>query len=297
MIARRIHQVPVWLLVGCSAVLNAQPASASSVDVAEGVTAVSSRVSKDYFRAKLPDGSFQPEEYAFGEGGRLDGSFRDASIDKLKFLDIARVLAGPLADQQYRPAKDMDSEKLLIMVYWGTTIVPQSFSTSPAAEAFGNAIDPVKWAKDPLYRALGTPLLMETAQRDQLDIKNALLLGYNADVVIGSDYGTNVAHSGATGEHNDELLSEIEENRYVVVLLAYDFQVFRKENKHKLLWEARFCINEPRNDFAKALPVMAQYASRYFGQDSHGLLRTKVPEGKVLIGEPRSLGEIEVPEK
>jgi hypothetical protein len=93
------------------------------------------------------------------------------------------------------------------------------------------------------------------------------------------------------------LLSEIEENRYYVVLLAYDFQVFRKEDKHKLLWEARFSVNEAHNDFAMALPVMVQYASKYLGQDSHGLLRTKVPEGKVLIGEPRSLGEVVVPEK
>jgi hypothetical protein len=62
--------------------------------------------------------------------------------------------------------------------------------------------------------------------------------------------------------------------------LAHDFQVFRKENRHKLLWETRFNINEPHNHFDKALPVMAQYASRYFGQDSHSLLRTQVPEGK-----------------
>jgi hypothetical protein len=277
--------------------LGAKPVAAPAINGSLGVTAVSSRVSKDYVRLKLPDGSYQPEEYAFGEGGRLDGSFRDASIDKLRFLDIARVIAGPLAAQHYRPARGLDTEKLLIMIYWGTTIVPQSFATSPAAETFGNAIDPKKWANDPAYRARGTTLLMENAQREQVDIKNALLLGYDGNVSIGSDYGTIVGHAGVAGEYNDELLSEIEENRYFVVLLAYDFQVFRKENKHKLLWETRFSINEPRNNFARALPVIAQYASRYFGQDSHGLLRTKVPEGQVKVGEPKSLGEVEAPEK
>ena len=65
------------------------------------------------------------------------------------------------------------------------------------------------------------------------------------------------------GERNDALLSEIEENRYFVVLMAYDFQLFWKEKKLKVLWETRFSINESRNDFDKALPTIAQYAVSY----------------------------------
>jgi hypothetical protein len=34
-----------------------------------GVTAVAAKVSPDYIRAKLPDGTFVPETYAFGKGG------------------------------------------------------------------------------------------------------------------------------------------------------------------------------------------------------------------------------------
>lgn len=126
---------------------------------------------------------------------------------------------------------------------------------------------------------------------------NAALLGYDSDVSIGVGPGSNAGHTGVVGMHNDEMLSELEDNRYFVVLLAYDLQVFRKENKHKLLWETRFSIATSRNDFARALPAMAQYASRYFGQDSHGLLRQTVPEGKVILGEPKSLGVVGGPEK
>jgi hypothetical protein len=42
---------------------------------------------------------------------------------------------------------------------------------------------------------------------------------------------------------------------------------------------------------------MAQYASAYFGQDTHGLLRKPVPEGNVRVGEPKALGEAEAPAK
>jgi hypothetical protein len=82
------------------------------------------------------------------------------------------------------------------------------------------------------------------------------------------------------------LISEIESNRYFVVMMAYDFQMLRKRNKRKMLWQTRFSIEDLHNHFDKALPAMAQYASRYFGQDSHGLLRKHVPEGQVEVGEP-----------
>jgi hypothetical protein len=123
------------------------------------------------------------------------------------------------------------------------------------------------------------------------------MLGYDSEDLIGTYYGSTIGNTGMLAAHREELINEIEENRYFVVLIAYDFQLFRKEKKLKALWETRFSINEPHNDFAKALPVMSQYASKYFGQESHGLLRTQVPEGKVEVGEPKSLGELEAPQK
>jgi hypothetical protein len=85
------------------------------------------------------------------------------------------------------------------------------------------------------------------------------------------------------------VINEIEENRYFVVLMAYDFQLQWKQKKHKLLWETRFSIQEHRNDFKLALPAMARDASRFFGQDSHGLIRQPLPEGHVTLGEPKVL--------
>ena len=284
MVARQILQVPVWLLAGYGALLNAQPPAAPSMDKVVGITAVCSRVSKDYVRTKLPDGSFQPEEYALGKGGRLDGSFRDPSFDNSRFIDIARAVTGPLAAQNYRPAKKPDTEKLLIMVYWGTTIVPDPMALSPAWTGLNNQIGPKTDVQQ-----LGQ-LYTDDIMRNQIDKKNAMVLGYDSDGSVGSDGISAALHRG-------ELRAELEDSRYYVVLLAFDFQAFRTEKKHKLLWETRFSIQEARNLFDKALPVMTQYASAYFGQDSHGLVRTKVPEGKVLIGEPRSLGEVEAPQK
>jgi hypothetical protein len=297
--------------MGCGPALGAQTATAPVVDGAEGVTAVSGRASRDYVRTKLPDGSFQPEEYAFGNGGRYDGPFRDSSIEKLSFLDVARVIAVPLKAQNYIPAKDLKTEKLLIMVHWGTTIVPDPASLSVGVLALEDAQSTATIssaggpgaarnagaAMQAAYAYANMQLSMEIQEREQVDLMNARMLGYDSEGLIGTDYGNWVGHNGMTASRRDDLIAEIEDNRYFVVLVAYDFQVYWKQKKLKALWETRFSINEPRNNFTKALPVMAQYASIYFGQDSHGLIRTRIPEGNVKLGEPKSLGEADTPQK
>ena len=282
-------------------------AGAGAAETVNGVTAVSSRVSSDYARRRLPDGSFQPELYAFGKGGIWGGEISDATFDKLQFIDVARVIAGPLASRNYIPATDPAKTKLLIMVYWGTTAVPGPTSDSVALDQFSmaqaslsqamNRFNPapsqVQDAAMSQWSEAMTLVDMENHQRDSLDLKNARMLGYDSEGLIGTDYGNNIRGT-AFASKRTEL---IEENRYFVVLMAYDFQLMWKQKKHKLLWETRFSISERRNAFDRALPVMAQYASPYFGQDSKGLLRTRVLEGQVTVGEPRSLGEVDAPQK
>src|SRR5947207_14782455 len=69
----------------------------------EPVTAaVASQVSPDYVRAKLPNGSFEPETYAFGEGGYWAGGLDDKTIDKIAFKEVGKVMATALSLQNYR---------------------------------------------------------------------------------------------------------------------------------------------------------------------------------------------------
>ena len=67
------------------------------------------------------------------------------------------------------------------------------------------------------------------------------------------------------------------------------------EKKYKELWETRFSVSKRNTDFTKALAKMAKDASGYFGRDSHGLQH--LPEGHVNVGEIKSLGEVEPPQK
>jgi hypothetical protein len=310
----RMIQFGAHVLVCCGMTLAAQW-TAHAADGLEGVTAVSSRASKDYIRAKLKDGSFQPETYAFGKGGKWAGNFSDLSIDKLNFMDVARAIAGPLASQKYVASHDPRATKLLIMVYWGTTKAPEHGSSSDAYVRASAASGGMKGrpiilriptgissskvmliSKPAVSSDLDSGMMaamaqveMENLQRDKVNQQDAAMLGYES-WWVATEHFEHVGF-GLDFERQD-MIDELERARYFVVLEAYDFQMLWRQKKHKLLWEARFSVDQHHNAFDQALPVMTQYASPYFGQDTHGLLRTRIREGHVDIGEVRSLGTI-----
>lgn len=284
-----------WFLAGGGWLLSGQP-SAAAAEGSDEITAVSAKVSNDYVRAKMPDGSFLPETYAFGEGGHFGGPMHDDSIDNLNFIDVARVIKGPLADQNYISGKDPEKTKLLIMVYWGLTDVPPPANETHAYLYLQQANENLRIALDThiaqmidaAYSELSGALVMvsmENRLRDRTNFANAKMLGYDREGLIGTDYG-NALKYGSRAARRDDMITELEDNRYFVVLMAYDFQMTWKQRKHKLLWETRFSIRQRHHNFDRDLPSMAQYASRYFGQDSHGLLRSQVPEGHVEMGTP-----------
>ncbi|HVU15926.1 MAG TPA: hypothetical protein VHD32_03330 [Candidatus Didemnitutus sp.] len=269
------------------------------------ITAVYSKTSDDYVRHKQADGTYEAEAYAFGEGG-LWNTKGDDTIDHLKFVDIAHTIAPPLAQQNYIPARDPKKTRLLIMVYWGRTAGTASGASSTASyqnlaasqqitaptvtsDSSGHVTgiksgDPSKSAQSIDESAL-FPVLVENRIRDQLDYTNAGMLGY-ADAMNES----RGMQSTALRFRREDLIDELEDDRYFVVLMAYDFPLLWKEKKHKLVWETRFSIRERRVDFSKQLAAMAESASKYFGQDSHGLVRKPAPIAHVDAGEIKVIG-------
>jgi hypothetical protein len=278
------------------------------------ITAVASRKSGSYIRVQLPNGTYVPESYVFGAGGVWRGEKVDATIDKVSFLEVAHMIAGPLASQNYVPARDPNTTKLLIMVYWGTSHGEEHASESngyvnlqaaqaakdnarmqsggpPGGNGGASALSSIpksadeRAADDRLTSAMAA-VVAENHARDQSDILNVNMLGYDSWWDDTQKYvGTPLDF------RRDDLLGEIEEDRYFVVLMAYDFQQLWWKKRHRLLWETRFSIRERHHAFDKDLPSMAQYASQYFGQDSHGLIHEAVPLGHVDIGDVKSLGE------
>lgn len=262
-------QLEICLLLGCvgPAVTPLSAQKLSLFSASERVSALSAKVFNGYARTRLPDGSFKPETYALGYGGCVSTLIiRDESIDDLTFDALTQPIKVALGGQQYVQGNDPNTTSLFVMVFWGTT-----------------------------YGSVNT---LDGAAKDIIDAKNAALLGFdseagipNADTIhYPTPFGTDFRSSFLRVVHAD-VISSIEVNRYFVILRAFDFQAAIRQKKLRLLWETRLSLSERHHDFGKELPQMARYASQYFGQDSHGLVRNPIPEGRVDIGEARSLGD------
>ena len=281
------------------------------VALAEEVEAISSKIAKDYVRKKLPDGSFRPETYTFGKGDNMTGARVDATIDKMDFMDVARILSVPLADKGYLPTRDPNTTQELIMVYWGTTRAPEfatesnsHFLQQGVTEAQRQDVLKLKDANgkrteemsakellaqdDDLLLAATIGIQAENQRREDQDMRTATLLGYDSWWV-----SANAAMDGSVqGRRKADMRAELEEDRSFVVLTAFDYRKLVKEKKSKFLWGVRFSIREHGTAFDDRIKGMAELASNYFGRDSGGLQHDAIPEGRVEIGPVKSLGVV-----
>jgi hypothetical protein len=250
------------------------------------VTAVFSRVHDGYTRHKNPDGTYKHETYVVAKGGYIPGLMKDHSIDPVPFSGIMRTMAPYLAQQNYLPAANGQDADLLLVVYWGTTV--------PFDGAFDREfINQIGWSQ--LGRAFNgdfdgitTQLHLFERLREQANQKNANLLGYLDEI---NDHNDITRYVAAAPVYYD-LIAEIEEPRYFVVVGAYDFQEALRHDQKKLLWSTRVSIRAQGNRFDERLSPMLANASRYFGEASGHLVRRFERTPHVDYGELKSLGVI-----
>ena len=292
-----VLQMAAILMAGCSSPEPGAKSGGRARDRSQA-TAVFSKASNGYVRTRNEDGSFRAESYVLRAGERTNLS-ESRSYEQLGIEDISQALERPLAVQKYVPSDDPDRTDLLILVYWGTTLTPDDIhplenratkemqrsydyeshgGTTNIDQALENPIlpDTTKYASYPKY------VQAEARQDAETDSTNAAILGY-ADTLVGKQ---------PSDGPRDALIGELEQDRFYVVLLAYDNQLARATGQHRLLLEARFSLVERGNDFRKSLAPMALIAAKYFGQDSHGLIHNDLKEGHVEVGEPKALNTV-----
>jgi len=285
------------------------------------LTSVMAKTAKDYHRVKGPDGKWEREYYTLVNGGPADGTIRDSAQGRVPFVAIATVLAQHLARQGYYPATNPDQVDHLLVVNWGTTrpfadavyregldnvmdaMNTMSLKGQSAAQARANAVasaaqgdgsvnltgtaeDMEAEAAD---SALQNAMIMQdmmNRSRNQANARTAHLLGYmdNINLADGPQ-----RYAGG-GDLYDELIADVEEARYYVILSAYDFDRTVRQQKPKIQWVTRMSIRAPGNSFAEKAATMIAYASSRFGQNTGGLERKLYPEYKVNLEDVRFLG-------
>ena len=264
-------------------------------------TAVFATVHNGYQRARGPDGQYRAETYAFVDGGRVATKSVDRTMEQLPFRRIAELLAEPLAQRRYINTMDAEKTDLLVIVYYGRTAGTAGSSDSAAHhQLYSEMGNPGAQGSDMLsadgginpggrhpLEGLLTQIGIENDNRRHANWQNAKLLGYHEEL----ERTDTIAQYSAGGTYRNDLIADVEEDRYFVILVACDFRLATREKKLKPLWSTRFNIAARRRDFEKSLPAMSYFASRYFGRGSDGLLRETVPVGEVEVKDLIHLGE------
>jgi hypothetical protein len=296
-----------------------QLASAAVEKVKENdsvVTAVFSSISNGYKREVLGDGTYKPETYVVGNGGVVSGTAPNATDDDVPFKDIVQLMVQHLAVKNYYPARDSNDAKLLLIFSWGKTL---PFNDSPlraGASSFYSAGNDLKISRDAVKQseaqgeAQSTSDGIQSADRSVADAardafegqllqtqmfnnmkmkaseRNARILGYSQEI----NNKNNAGRFAGGGTYFNDLIEDIENERYYVIISAYDFAIARDTKQRKLLWATRVSVDARGNRFKDNLVTMLAKASEQFGQDS-GQLYRQYNRGKVKLGDLKFLGE------
>ena len=293
-------------------------------------TAVYAKIEKGYKRAKAKDGSFKPEYYALSNGGRIYGTVSDYTVDRVTYPQVADIAMRLLAQQNYHYAKTKEEAKLLLVLQWGSTLAPNgdrknmnvadaqaALGTLQVAQEMAKAVSPVTYVgenpgkntaagfgpslTDPAYRnehavvsasvgqveAQFLQMLTDDRVRDQLNQRNARVLGYLDDLADSND----IRRWAGGGDRYTDLITDVEESRYYIVVSAYDFPELLKTKKQKLLWQTRVSVRSPGNTFDDSFVAMLKTAAPYFGRESGKLVRREESKGTVELGDLKFLGE------
>lgn len=280
---------------------------------------VNATAAPSYVRPKLASGAPKPETYVFYEGKFFSGATRDPSMARTSFAEIVKNLAPGLARQNYLPTKDVKNADLLIVVNWGMT------TTEPGA---GKSDTEKQFELQDLYNSVNSynaslsadggsgdvsdiTANMMVARTNQLSSQaytgiNARLLGYEA-TLKKEDKMSWVSLSGA-GAEQEAHLADLLEERYFVILLAYDYQKLLKGNQpdkplatkpgepqKRPIWVVRVNIAANGNNFPLALPAMTRVAADYFGKQVEGLKTEQTDTGRrgtVEIGDTKVMNVV-----
>lgn len=273
------------LLLGLTVIL------ASLLAAREAAVAASATAGSDYQRPKDKDGNPLPETYVFAQGHYFEGGTVDGSLSRASFTDITRTLAAGLAKQSYFPTADVKSAHLLIMVHWGTTLIYEDPMKEINQQKLNEAVSGYNagvaesGTADPsaLNMALGD---RQTAQDSAMGAvnRNAVLLGYARSL-------EKERKQFVPSTDEITMSNELNEERYFVILFAYDNQARLKDHQSKPLWITRLSVRAPGNNFTQALPDLVKVGSEVFGHQLDDLVRVKASmnPGKVTLGETQFL--------
>ncbi|MSU24382.1 MAG: hypothetical protein EXS32_11230 [Opitutus sp.] len=123
---------------------------------------------------------------------------------------------------------------------------------------------------------------------DTGDDENPSQIFWNQKEMLALVAGNTVKNVGSFSSEREDILQNMRDDRYFVIVSAYDFEA-AKEKKKVLLWQAKMSTPSNRVSLAQVIPSMITAGGPRFGRETklpESVTAPLAKEGKVEIGTP-----------
>ncbi len=281
----------------------------SSLAYADNLVANYSSATDEYLAKRDSDPLEKHQSFVIMQGEFYGGVVRDRGLERTPFNTIAHVVSQGLKKRNFYPAKTLATSDLLIVVHWGVTIgrdrsyefedrdreeMRQLVIDYPLAAENQAAFFSSDQVTGPTQHAINQALdyqLLAKSTRSLKDIAQgqsvATLLGFAGDL-------RKEEHRAFASERTKTLYSLMEDDRYFIVVFAYDMKRLREEQRINPVWVSRLSIRAAGVNFSTALARLSESGSHTFGMSPKEVVftraDTKLKQADVTIGEAIIIG-------
>lgn len=261
---------------------------------------IDSEASVNYKDVKEEDEGAKYETYVFIKGNFYDGDYADKSLRSASFEEVATTLAENMKQRNYYPSSSPSEGDLLIVVHYGTTSVEQDLeelflldSTDPYAQeevGIGGFYSGGS-EEEAGYSEVYSDDFVDLADLNDFGADNT---SQHQDIMRNNRLGISKALNRKNINTNEEfdLRVEMQDERYFIILMAYDYRKLRSTKEKELLWTTRFSVPSIGTNFEDAYPALARAASAYYGTslEKYAKTSTHFGTGTVEIGTLETVG-------
>lgn len=252
---------------------------------ANGVTTVTYAKTHGSYRHSAA----KAETYVLSEGHSPSVGGPNASVAAVPFGALSDALETSLSGQGFLPAANPGEAKLLLVVHRGIThpLNGEIDLKEPAPPPAGVMTPPIPANPMLPSGSMVAGVVEQRTAATENRTTSALVLGYF------DEYRRLTAANRVVGTENllEDLMQELDEPRFYIVVAAYDNRVLQKTGRRVLLWETRVSFRADRTSFAQAYASVLASAARSFGRTTSRLDRRFVQLDAAVDPDARRLAD------
>jgi hypothetical protein len=256
--------------------------SAGLIQAKTDRVAVKAFATDGYTVERARDESKNVQTYFIAEGKFYPGNTARSDMEEVAFMDIAQDLAFNLKRQNFFSETNQEKGDLLILVHYGVTDYDSDYMELHAIDSIDDFGFGSVELDDPLFEsAFREEFQAQVFDMQSINHGNTEALAVRARL-LGMDELFSIT---ATDLQINDLRQMLEEERFFIVLQAFDLPLYR-EGEKKMLWTTRYSMSARGKRFDQSLAEMNFVAGDFFGQNRLGLnFKRSSDKSDVKIGE------------